>query len=168
MLFIVLSALYGIKTVRNPSIAVAEFRDPSSASNFACITVAVVIVAAAILPHAPSAALFLWALGTGGQCVLFLTSWGDGLLTSVIARRHFLKTRHFVHNFRNPKWCGVPASIAMASIVIPNILSFGVDGVPHRRSGAACHNRAAGSIAKLEEQQNGSMREIKRRCRTSC
>jgi tellurite resistance protein len=76
MLFIVLSALYGIKTVRNPSIVVAEFRDPSSASNFACITVAVVIVAAAILPHARSAALFLWALGTSGQCVIFLTLLG--------------------------------------------------------------------------------------------
>jgi tellurite resistance protein TehA-like permease len=38
MLFIVLSALYGIKTVRHPSIVAAEFRDPGSASNFACIT----------------------------------------------------------------------------------------------------------------------------------
>jgi tellurite resistance protein len=76
MLFIALSALYGIKTVRYPSIVVAEFRDHSSASNFACITVAVVIVAAAILPQAPSAALFLWALGTGGQFVLFLTLLG--------------------------------------------------------------------------------------------
>src|SRR5258708_23470059 len=75
MLFIALSALYGIKTVRDPSIVVAEFRDPRSASNFACITVAVVIVAAAILPHAPSAALFLWALGTGGQLMLFLHLW---------------------------------------------------------------------------------------------
>jgi tellurite resistance protein len=76
MLFIALSALYGIRSVREPSIVVAEFRDHSSASNFACITVAVVIVAAAILPHAPSAALFLWALGTGGQFVLFLTLLG--------------------------------------------------------------------------------------------
>jgi tellurite resistance protein len=76
MLFIALSGLYGIKTLQNPSIVVAEFRDPRSASNFACITVAVVIVAAAILPHAPSAALFLWALGTGGQFVLFLTLFG--------------------------------------------------------------------------------------------
>ena len=76
MLFIALSTLYGIKTVRDPSIVVAEFRDPTSASNFACITVAVVIVAAAILPYAPSAALFLWALGTGGQIVLFLTLLG--------------------------------------------------------------------------------------------
>lgn len=76
MLFIALSALYGIKTVRDPSIVVAEFRDHSSASTFACITVAVVIVAAAILPHAPSTALFLWALGTGGQLVLFLTLLG--------------------------------------------------------------------------------------------
>jgi tellurite resistance protein TehA-like permease len=54
--------------------------DPSRvgtrASNFACITVAVVIIAAAILPQAPSAALFLWALGTGGQFVLFLTLLG--------------------------------------------------------------------------------------------
>ena len=40
MLFIALSALYGIKTVRDPSVVVAEFRDPRSASNFACITVA--------------------------------------------------------------------------------------------------------------------------------
>ena len=76
MLFIALSALYGIKTVRYPSIVVAEFRDHSSASNFACITVAVVIVAAAILPQAPSTALFLWAVGTGGQFVLFLTLLG--------------------------------------------------------------------------------------------
>ena len=76
MLFIVLSALYGIKTVRYPSSVVAEFRDHSSASTFACITVAVVIVAAAILPHAPSTALFLWAVGTGGQFVLFLTLLG--------------------------------------------------------------------------------------------
>ena len=76
MLFIALSALYGIKTVRDPSIVVAEFRDPRSASNFACITVAVVIVAAAIVPQSPSAALFLWALGTGGQLVLFLTLMG--------------------------------------------------------------------------------------------
>ena len=76
MLFIALSVLYGIKTVRDPSIVVAEFRDPRSASNFTCITVAVVIVAAGILPHAPSAALFLWALGTSGQCVLFLTLLG--------------------------------------------------------------------------------------------
>jgi hypothetical protein len=43
--------------------------------------IAVVIVAAAILPKAPSAALFLWALGTGGQLVLFLTLLGDGLLS---------------------------------------------------------------------------------------
>jgi cytosine/uracil/thiamine/allantoin permease len=55
LLFIALSALYGTKT-RDPSIVVAEFRDPKLASNFACITVAVVIVAAAILPQAPSAA----------------------------------------------------------------------------------------------------------------
>jgi tellurite resistance protein len=76
MLFIVLSALYGIKTVRGPGIVAAEFRDPSSASNFGCITIAVVIVAAAILPHAPSVALFLWALGASGQCVLFLILFG--------------------------------------------------------------------------------------------
>jgi Voltage-dependent anion channel len=42
ILFIALSVLYGIKTVRGPSIVVAEFRDPRSASNFACMTVAVV------------------------------------------------------------------------------------------------------------------------------
>jgi hypothetical protein len=36
-----------------------EFRYHSSASNFGCITVAIVIVAAAILPHTPSVALFL-------------------------------------------------------------------------------------------------------------
>src|ERR1700745_3290969 len=69
MLFIALSALYGLHTVRDPSIVVAEFRDPRSASNVACITVAVVLVAAAILPHAPSAALFLWALGTACRLV---------------------------------------------------------------------------------------------------
>jgi tellurite resistance protein len=73
MLFIALSALYGIKTVRDPSVIVAEFRNPGSASNFACITVAVVIVAAAaILPQEPSTALFLWALGTGGQLQLLI------------------------------------------------------------------------------------------------
>lgn len=76
MLFIVLSALYIIKTLRDPGAVAAEFRDPSSASSFGCITVAVVIVAAAILPHAPSVALFLWALGTSSQCVLFLTLFG--------------------------------------------------------------------------------------------
>ena len=76
LLFIALSALYGIKTVRDPNTVVAEFRDPTSVSNFACITVAVVIVAAAILPRAPSASLFLWVSGTGGQLVLFLTLMG--------------------------------------------------------------------------------------------
>jgi tellurite resistance protein len=35
-----------------------------------------VLVAAAILPHAPSVALFFWTIGTSGQFVLFLTLFG--------------------------------------------------------------------------------------------
>src|SRR5260370_38476340 len=46
MLFIALSALYGIKTVPYPTIVVAEFRDPRSASNFAWIPAAVWMVVA--------------------------------------------------------------------------------------------------------------------------
>jgi tellurite resistance protein len=76
MLFIALSALYILKTLRGSGDVAAEFRDPSSASNFGCITVAVVLVAAAILPHAPSVALFFWTIGTSGQFVLFLTLFG--------------------------------------------------------------------------------------------
>jgi tellurite resistance protein len=75
MLFIALSALYILKTLRGSGDVAAEFRDPSSASNFGCITVAVVLVAAAILPHAPSVALFF---GQSAQAVslLFLTLFG--------------------------------------------------------------------------------------------
>jgi tellurite resistance protein len=76
MLFIALSALYIIKTLRGSGDVAAEFRDPSSASNFGCITVAFVLVAAAILSHAPSVALFFWTIGTSGQFVLFLTLFG--------------------------------------------------------------------------------------------
>jgi tellurite resistance protein TehA-like permease len=62
MLFIALSALYGLKTVRDPSIVVSEFRDPRSSSNFACITVAVYRFILFTALFFPVLVLLLWPL----------------------------------------------------------------------------------------------------------
>src|SRR3981081_639019 len=75
-LFVILGAMYILKLFNAPDAVAAEFRNPATSSQFGCLTIALLLLAAGILPYAPRSALAIWSVGAAGQCLLLLTLLG--------------------------------------------------------------------------------------------
>jgi hypothetical protein len=76
VLFVVLGTVYILKLFIAPDAVAAEFRNPATSSQFGCVTIALLLLAAGILPYAPQSALAIWSVGAAGQCLLLLTLLG--------------------------------------------------------------------------------------------
>jgi tellurite resistance protein len=72
-LFVVLGTIYVLKLFNAPDAVAAEFRNPTTSSQFGSLTIALLLLAVGILPYAPRSALAIWSAGAAGQCLLFLT-----------------------------------------------------------------------------------------------
>jgi tellurite resistance protein len=66
VLFVVLGTMYILKLFNAPDAVAAEFRDPATSSQFGCVTIALLLLAAGILPYAPQSALAIWSVGAAG------------------------------------------------------------------------------------------------------
>jgi tellurite resistance protein len=75
-LFVVLGAMYILKLFNAPDAVAAEFRNPATSTQFGCLTIALLLLAAGILPYAPRSALAIWSAGAAGQCLLLLSLLG--------------------------------------------------------------------------------------------
>jgi tellurite resistance protein len=75
-LFVVLGTMYIVKLFNAPDAVVAEFRNPVTSSLFGCLTIALLLLAAGVLPYAPQSALAIWSVGAAGQSLLLLTLLG--------------------------------------------------------------------------------------------
>ena len=75
-LFVVLAAMYILKLFNAPDAVAAEFCNPATSSQFGCLTIALLLLAAGILPYAPQSALAIWSVGAAGQCLLLLMLLG--------------------------------------------------------------------------------------------
>jgi tellurite resistance protein len=75
-LFVVLGTMYILKLFNAPGAVAAEFRNPATSSQFGCLTIALLLLAAGILPYAPHSARAVWSVGATGQCLLLLTLLG--------------------------------------------------------------------------------------------
>jgi tellurite resistance protein len=76
VLFVVLGTMYILKLFNAPDAVAAEFRNPATSSQFGCLTIALLLLAAGILPYAPESAWAVWSVGAAGQCLLLLTLLG--------------------------------------------------------------------------------------------
>jgi tellurite resistance protein len=71
-LFVVLGTIYILKLLNAPDAVAAEFRNPATSSQFASLTIALLLLAAGILPYAPQSALAIWSAAAAGECLLLL------------------------------------------------------------------------------------------------
>jgi tellurite resistance protein len=92
VLFAAITVLYGAKAVRFPKAVVQEFRHPIRANFFPAFSISILLLSLGALPHAPSLALGLWAVGS----VLHLG------LTVTLLKRWILHDTHLAHS--NPAW----------------------------------------------------------------
>lgn len=76
VVFCVVATFYLIILVRSPSVVAREFRSPATCCYFGCPTIALLLIAAGVLPHASGTALALWLVGAVGQFLLFLILMG--------------------------------------------------------------------------------------------
>lgn len=103
-LFAVIGAVYLAKALRHPSEVAAEWRHPVKLAFFPAISISLLLLATAGLPHLPGVARPLWLLGAGLQAVLtiaVITGW--------------IGTRAFEHGQLSPAWF-IPA---VGNVVAP-------------------------------------------------
>ena len=72
VVFVTVSALYAAKASRFPVAVAAEFRHPVAVNFFPTITISLLILAAAALPHSRPLAATLWMAGAVGHLALAL------------------------------------------------------------------------------------------------
>jgi tellurite resistance protein len=75
-LFVVLGTMYMLKVFNAPDAVAAEFRNPATSSQFGCLTIALLLLAAGIQPNEPQSAGAVWSVGAAGQCLFLLTLLG--------------------------------------------------------------------------------------------
>jgi len=68
--------MYLMKLFNAPDAVAAEFRNPATSSQFGSLTIALLLLAAGILPYGPQSALAIWSVGAAGQCLLLLALLG--------------------------------------------------------------------------------------------
>ncbi len=96
-IFVCVSAIYALKTVRYGAAVQAEWNNPVSLAFFPAISISLLLLAAVALPWSHPISLVLWLLGAGLQIILTLA-----VISSWIGSRAFL------HGHLTPAWF-VPA-----------------------------------------------------------
>jgi tellurite resistance protein len=71
-LFATLFSIYVLKLFIAPDVVAKEFRDHATSSQFGTLTIALLLLAAGVLPYARQSALAIWSVGAAGQCLLLL------------------------------------------------------------------------------------------------
>ena len=82
--FLGIAALYGLKAVRHPAAVAAEWHHPVKLAFFPAISIALLLLATALAPHAEGPARALWLAGAAGQAGLMLA-----VVSGWIGRRPF-------------------------------------------------------------------------------
>ncbi len=103
-LFAIIGAVYLAKALRHPAEVAAEWRHPVKLAFFPAISISLLLLATAGLPHLPGLSRPLWLLGAGVQAVLtvaVITGW--------------IGTRAFEHGQLSPAWF-IPA---VGNVVAP-------------------------------------------------
>jgi tellurite resistance protein len=72
LVFIALSVLYATKAMVTPHLVTAEVSTPSSASQFACISISLLMLSTGALPYSRSCATVVWMAGAILQLLLCL------------------------------------------------------------------------------------------------
>jgi tellurite resistance protein len=92
-LFLLLLAVYALKTYRFPARVLGELSHPVMMSFFPTLTISLILIGTFLTTWLPGVALVVWALGAAGQLVLTLL-----ILTRWIHQEHFE-----IHHI-NPAW----------------------------------------------------------------
>lgn len=92
VLFVAIAALYAAKALRFPKAVAHEFGHPVRANFFPAVSIGMLLLSIAALPHAHGLAVALWALGAA----IHLT------LTVTLLKRWILRDVELVHS--NPAW----------------------------------------------------------------
>lgn len=109
LLYLALLFVYGLKLARHPKEVTAEWRHPVRIAFFPAITIGLLLLATALVPHAPGLAEPLWLLGAFAHLAVMLavvTVWIDA--------------QHFEPPHLNPAWF-IPA---VGNVLVP------IAGVP--------------------------------------
>lgn len=91
--FVTLACLYGLKAILYPDRVRAELNHPIKLNFFPTISIGLILISIALLPHNKSASLAIWALGTTlhlGFTLYVLSAW--------------VHQTHFEVNHMNPAW----------------------------------------------------------------
>jgi tellurite resistance protein len=78
VLFVVLAAIYAIKSVRATALVRAEYADAATSSNFGTIVIAVSLLAASAVPYSTALATALWIIAVvsgAGLLIALLGTW---------------------------------------------------------------------------------------------
>lgn len=91
--FITLACLYGLKAIRYPDRVRTELNHPVKLNFFPTISIGLILISIALLPHNRTASLAVWTLGTTlhlGFTLYVLSAW--------------VHQTHFEVNHMNPAW----------------------------------------------------------------
>lgn len=102
--FVLIATLYALKLLRHPTAVRAEWAHPVRLAFFPAFSISLLLIATALVPHSPEAALPIWLAGMLTQAVLTL---------SVIA--NWIGTRAFLHAQLSPAWF-IPA---VGNVLVP-------------------------------------------------
>lgn len=92
VLFAAIATLYAAKALRFPTAVAQEFAHPVRANFFPAISIGLLLLSVAALPHTPGLAVGLWALGALGHLTLTVT----------LLKRWILRDVDLAHS--NPAW----------------------------------------------------------------
>ena len=91
--YVGVAATYLLKLATHPKEVVAEFNHPIRMSFFPASSIGMILLAIASLEHYPTAALYLWAIGSGVQ-----------LLFTLVILSNWLHHEKFQIQHSNPAW----------------------------------------------------------------
>jgi tellurite resistance protein len=102
--FLAIALLYALKMLRHPDAVRAEWAHPVRLAFFPAFSISLLLIATALLPHAPETARLIWLVAVVVQAILTL---------SVIA--NWIGTRAFLHAQLSPAWF-IPA---VGNVLVP-------------------------------------------------
>ncbi|MDR5900253.1 SLAC1 anion channel family protein [Halomonas vilamensis] len=91
--FITLALIYALKAFRHPDLVKAEFSHPIKLNFFPTISIGLILISTALLPHQKDISFVVWAIGTAlhlGFTLYVLLAW--------------IHHTHFEINHMNPAW----------------------------------------------------------------
>lgn len=91
--FVVLALIYTLKTIKHFDLVKAELQHPVKLNFFPTISIGLILISIAVLPHQKEVSLTLWSVGTAlhlGFTLYVLSTW--------------IHHNHFEINHMNPAW----------------------------------------------------------------